>query len=387
MKDILAFLVLAFVLPCSPLLLAKEKGAEKPSADTHANNEHTNDGLPAKSLPTDGKKAQQEFDRILKEWKPLLFELRELRSEFNKAVNDEQRKDIKRKYSERIERGNELVPTLIKAAEQAYIAKPNENKEVLGFLVEIFDDSLRHDQLERAVHIGSLLADNDAPQKRIAAQTGMIAFRMQDSDTAYKYLTMAKKNKVLSNKGELFLSELEIQKKEAEKDNLPRVELVTNKGKIVIELFEDQAPNTVANFISLIEKGFYDGIIFHRVLPHFMAQGGDPTGTGSGGPGYSIECECYRPDHRLNFRGTISMAHAGRNTGGSQFFLNTEDNAHLDGKHTAFGRIIEGMDVVDSLQLRDPQSSPPLPEADKIISAKVLRKQDHPYEPKTLPGR
>ena len=149
------------------------------------------------------------------------------------------------------------------------------------------------------------------------------------------------------------------------------------------ELFENEAPNTVANFISLVEKGFYDGLTFHRVLPGFMAQGGCPNGTGTGGPGYSIPCECYQENHRLHFRGSLSMAHAGRDTGGSQFFLTFRPTKQLDGKHTVFGRVIKGMDVLPQIQRRDPESpNPPTP--DKIIEAKVLRKRDHPYEPKKV---
>jgi cyclophilin family peptidyl-prolyl cis-trans isomerase len=178
--------------------------------------------------------------------------------------------------------------------------------------------------------------------------------------------------------------EQEIRAAEAKADDLPRVLLKTNKGEIEIELFENEAPNSTANFIALVEKGFYNGVVFHRVLPQFMAQGGDPTGTGSGGPGYVIPCECYQPNHRLHFRGTLSMAHAGRDTGGSQFFLTFLPTRHLDGKHTAFGRVVKGMDVLPKLQRRNPEQ-PEQPEPDKIVEAKVLRKRPHAYAPKTLP--
>ena len=129
-----------------------------------------------------------------------------------------------------------------------------------------------------------------------------------------------------------------------------RVKLSTTRGDIVIELFENEAPQAVANFLTLVKDGFYDGVVFHRVLPGFMAQGGDPTGTGSGGPGYSIKCECYQPNYRRHFRGSLSMAHAGRDTGGSQFFLTFVPTSFLDGKHTVFGRVIEGMDVAAGLK-------------------------------------
>jgi len=173
-------------------------------------------------------------------------------------------------------------------------------------------------------------------------------------------------------------------------EKLPEVELDTTRGRIVVELFEDDAPNTVANFISLVESGFYDGTKFHRVLPAFMAQGGDPNTKpgaedqpGTGGPGYTIKCEWDRPNSRRHFAGTLSMAHAGRDSGGSQFFLTHLPTPHLDkdvtvpaGKdaHTVFGRVVEGLDVVLDLK-RD----------DTITSAKVLNKRDHEYKPETTP--
>lgn len=118
-----------------------------------------------------------------------------------------------------------------------------------------------------------------------------------------------------------------------------------NGEEIVIELFEEAAPNTVANFEKLANDHFYDGVIFHRVIPGFVAQGGDPTGTGMGGPGYTIKCETEGNPHK-HVAGALSMAHAGKDTGGSQFFLVHEPQPHLDGVHTVFGQVIEGMDTV-----------------------------------------
>src|SRR5215212_533108 len=121
----------------------------------------------------------------------------------------------------------------------------------------------------------------------------------------------------------------------------------TNHGAIDVELYDEDAPKTVENFTTLARKGFYDGVIFHRVIPDFMIQGGDPTGTGTGGPGYQFEDEAN--DHSV-VRGALAMANAGPNTNGSQFFIVTADEASwLDGKHTVFGRVSSGMDVVDKI--------------------------------------
>ena len=125
----------------------------------------------------------------------------------------------------------------------------------------------------------------------------------------------------------------------------------TNHGTIQLELFDEEAPETVANFLKLARDGFYDGVIFHRVIPDFMIQGGDPTGTGMGGPGYTFEDEFN--DNKV-VRGALAMANAGPNTNGSQFFIVTaEATPWLDGKHTVFGRVTNGMDVVDAIESVD----------------------------------
>lgn len=125
-----------------------------------------------------------------------------------------------------------------------------------------------------------------------------------------------------------------------------------NGKEIKIELYEEAAPNTVANFEKLANSEFYDGVIFHRVIPGFVAQGGDPTGTGMGGPGYTIKCETEGNPYK-HVAGALSMAHAGKDTGGSQFFIVHEPQPHLDGVHTVFGQVIEGMDTVLSIQQGD----------------------------------
>ncbi|MPL63559.1 Peptidyl-prolyl cis-trans isomerase B [bioreactor metagenome] len=125
-----------------------------------------------------------------------------------------------------------------------------------------------------------------------------------------------------------------------------------DKGTIVIELFEKDAPVTVGNFEKLIKEGFYDGLTFHRVIKGFVAQGGCPSSNGTGGPGYTIPCET-KGNPNKHERGSLSMAHRGPNTGGSQFFIVYEPQPHLDGVHTVFGKVIEGLDVVDQIEAND----------------------------------
>ena len=177
--------------------------------------------------------------------------------------------------------------------------------------------------------------------------------------------------------------------KEAKKvaEPLPIVQIETNHGTMKLELYEDETPNTVANFVHIVEQGMYDGTLFHRVIPGFVIQGGDPKTKqnnpsvwGTGGPGWRIKCELGPHRHE---RGVLSMAHAGKDTGGSQFFivLDRANTAHLDGKHTVFGRVIEGLDVVDKIASikRGPGDRPEV--ECKMVKVTVLQKRGHEYVP------
>ena len=155
-------------------------------------------------------------------------------------------------------------------------------------------------------------------------------------------------------------------------DGLPQIQIQTDRGNMTIEMFEDDAPNTVANMISLIEKRYYDGLNFHRVIPDFMIQGGCPQGTGTGGPGYDFDDECTL-ERRHDSAGILSMANAGPGTNGSQFFITHGPTPHLDGKHTVFGKVTEGLEVVNEIKQDDVM--------EKVL---VLQKRDHVYEVETL---
>jgi cyclophilin family peptidyl-prolyl cis-trans isomerase len=147
---------------------------------------------------------------------------------------------------------------------------------------------------------------------------------------------------------------------------MSEVTLHTSAGPVTVELFDDDAPKTVANFRKLAEDGFYDGLIFHRVIPDFMIQGGCPEGTGTGGPGYTFEDEIN--EHKI-VRGALAMANAGPNTNGSQFFIVTTDAAPwLDGKHTVFGQVTEGMDAVDAIE------SAPTGQGDRPIEPQTIER-------------
>ncbi len=135
---------------------------------------------------------------------------------------------------------------------------------------------------------------------------------------------------------------------------MKKAEIHTNKGVMKVNFFEVDAPATVENFVKLSKEGFYNGLKFHRVIPDFMIQGGCPDGNGMGGPGYNIKCETSG-NNQFHDRGVLSMAHAGRNTGGSQFFIchNRENTQHLDRNHTVFGKVYEGLEVIDLIRQGD----------------------------------
>jgi peptidyl-prolyl cis-trans isomerase B (cyclophilin B) len=135
---------------------------------------------------------------------------------------------------------------------------------------------------------------------------------------------------------------------------MSQVKISTGKGDMIVELYDNETPITTNNFKKLISEGFYNGLNFHRVIPNFMIQGGCPNGTGSGGPGYNIPCE-VTAEKQYHDRGVLSMAHAGRNTGGSQFFIchSRQGTQHLDRNHTCFGKVVEGLDIIDTIQQGD----------------------------------
>ena len=135
---------------------------------------------------------------------------------------------------------------------------------------------------------------------------------------------------------------------------MKKAEIHTSKGVMKVEFFHEDAPNTVDNFIKLIEKGYYNGLNFHRVIPDFVIQGGCPNGSGSGGPGYKIKCETSG-GNQYHDRGVLSMAHAGKDTGGSQFFVchSRNNTSHLDRVHTCFGKVVDGLEVIDKIKAGD----------------------------------
>lgn len=350
---------------------------------------------PAAAEPSPPVKARP-FAQVDGQWRELDTRLKAIEAAYQNA-DATQRRTLIDEYRGIIEQQRKLLPELRESAVAAYQAAPNADENITNALLGLMANDLRDDEYEAALKLGGLLRTHECKNPALPALIGEAAYCLDDFATAAGELALGQKNQTLSPQAasylddvaqaaELWKVEQQIREAEAKSDDLPRVKLQTSEGDILIELYENEAPQATANFIHLVEKGFYNGLSFHRVLPGFMAQGGCPNGTGSGGPGYNIYCECYQPDHRKHFRGSLSMAHAGRDTGGSQFFLTFRRTSHLDGRHTVFGRVIQGLDVLAKLQRRDP-SRPSQPAPDQIVKAEVIRKRDHAYEPKKVGSR
>lgn len=275
-------------------------------------------------------------------------------------------------YNELLIQAETLITKLEMQAKAQMVAKPNDSEATRTLLGIMLNDA-QFGRDARVLNLGDTLIGQGVNPE---------------------YFVMASRSERLSISARELFDELLLRHTEAKQNDLPRVRISTTQGNIVLELYENEAPDTVGNFISLVESGYYTDRLFHRVIDGFMAQGGgfklqDGVEVDGNGPGYAIPCECDSPEKRLHFTNCISMAHAGTNTGGSQFFLTLSRTDMLDGRHTCFGRIIEGMDVLAAIKkthIPMPQAEQPIEDVqkDKIISAKVIRKRGHEYKPNKI---
>lgn len=349
----------------------------------------------AATAAADTVKARAEFEAAAKAMKELVAELAVLQAQYHQPKAD--KAAVEAAFTKTAAQAKETSERLEKAAMTLAIADPSnaEARQMTGAAVA---GALRADAPEVALEKATALEQAGVSDGDVFATAAAASLVLSRLDEAAAWLAkaeaagarkdrLAELAEAIDRNRPKVEAELAARKADAAADDLPRVKLSTSVGDVVVELFENEAPNTVANFLSLVEKGFYDGTPFHRVIGGFMAQGGDPTGTGGGGPGYTIACEVDAPGARKHFRGTLSMAHAGRDTGGSQFFLTFVPTDHLDGKHTVFGRVIEGFDVLPKIMRTADEQGRTVTgvEADRIVKAEVLRKRNHDYVPRTQP--
>jgi cyclophilin family peptidyl-prolyl cis-trans isomerase len=351
----------------------------------------------AKSAEVEKEKTNEESPD--EEWAQLVTRRQEisdklalLRKNFSTA-NDSDKRAIQTEYVSLISEFEfKVEPRMTELAADRF-NKDEKDQDAGEFLLK---KVFAANQFARAVEIADKLMQLDEVTPITKNVAGISHYAVNDFEKAEEILKAAEEAGDLDGQqrsiapGARFLTaageyrefwkkEQEIRKKEAEAPDAeknPVILMKTSKGDLEIELFENEAPNTVANFIELTEKKVYDGLKFHRVIANFMIQGGDPNSgnddpldDGQGGPGHTIKCECYGDNARMHFAGTLSMAHAGRDSGGSQFFVTHLPTAHLNGLHTAFGRVTKGLDVVAAIE-----------KDDKIESVTVVRKRDHEYK-------
>ena len=374
------------------------------------------------------RKERIAFDEILEDWKVVLQKMMDLREEYRlPETTDARRQECMREFNELRAEAQTMNQQLMEQAVLCILKYPKENMDLDAFIINVLREYRRLDLHDDALAICKTLLSQDIKSDEITEAIAYSALYANDFETAAKYgpklkdLQWRRKSdfdysqspfKNLEYWQAEWKREQELRRQEERAGDLPRVVLETTRGDIEIELFENQAPNTVANFIFLVENGFYTNLDFHRVIHHEMAQGGgselirtetNMDGTlkkrqnKNAGPGYTIPDEIHEQS-RKHFRGTVSMANAGPNTGGSQFFICYQPRREYDGKHTVFGRVVRGMDVVSFFLPRQPYDPneqledeselenrvlevPGCEMPDKILSAKVIRKRRHPYSP------
>ena len=315
-----------------------------------------------------------------------------------------------KKYMDQIDaltkQTDQMKIALPKAAIEAFKADPGKDPVASQFVAqtlnEMIDPSLPNSVFDPAgaLEIVDTLMDAGADQDVVVLSKGFRAsFALEDYDRAALMLDrildvnpegdLTQIQQVVEDMKEKWQRELMIRRLEKNNDSLPKIKFETTAGNFEVVLYEDHAPNTVANFISLVKKKFYNDLIFHYVKPGEYIHTGSPNGDNTGGPGYAISSEFNREQIRHFFSGTLGMANTGPDTEGSQFVITHQAIPQLDGQFTAFGRVIDGFDVIRNATAISPEDPPPAEgvkakEPIRIIKAEVIRARDHEYEPERI---
>lgn len=347
------------------------------------------------------KPQTEEFKKATEALREHLRKMRELIVRYNVTDDTTQAREIRRTYLEEIQPGNELHHAMISAAVKEFQSNPAENPLIGEMLVRLIERKIDVDRFEGLLEAELALVGTEFETEDLARQITMTSIALNEYDKTEKFVAPLVQDPVqgprfkniqddLRKFRENWERELELREQDAAGEPLPMVRILTTKGAMDVELFENQAPQTVANFIHLVERGYYDGLNFHRVVEHFAAQGGCPNGDGSGDDGYTIYGENDNPDSRSFFRGTLGMALAGTDTdsAGTQFFITFLPTPELHEQgFTGFGRVVEGLEVLGNLNKIDPDAEGDKKEEqkglmpDEIIEITVLRKREHEYVP------
>lgn len=408
-----------------PAIAQSEVAGQRTQAATSKSRVGDTSALTVNEVAPESAKVASQFDERVHALREHMKKMRDVAIQFHLSEGPGQTKPIQRQWLEMLDNGRKLHQEMVDAALAEYQREPDRASSTAQLLFGIAAQNADHDRFDGMLDIVLELEKRGFSAPQFSLCFGLTAAAHNQFETAKPHIEIARKkldqgmielgrDKTMTDEQrqamgkKLFdvfslLTELsnveqldplweEEQKFRAEDQQgtpLPRVLIQTTKGELIVELFENQAPNTVANFISLCEKGFYDGLPFHRVITHFMAQGGCPNRDGTGDPGYSIRTELSAP-HRKFFRGTLGMAMSGApDSAGSQFFVCYLPRTYLNGKFVAFGRVVEGMNVLSDITHINPDEEENKEEKlegpDEIISTKILRKREHAYVPEKIP--
>lgn len=378
------------------------------------------------SAPPDKAPETRDFEEAFERWRAYVGRLWALDIDYRTHVDEARRAQVKKEFDALLEEGDKLTEEMVNSAVTAFVKANSENLDLLPFLITLVNSEMQADHYESALRVAQLLIDNEVADRYrvhdLYTAAGTAAYLCNDFELAQKHLAKAKELNKLppASQGidmmgggeeadftpgdyynftpqyiEFWKREKALRDAERAANDLPRVVLRTNKGEIEIELFEKEAPNTVANFIRLVEEGYYDGQEFYRVEAGKWAKTGDPKNDGTGNPGFIIPHEYPLKDSRMHFRGSVSMESEGPFANGSRFLITFEPSPKLDGAQTVFGRVVRGMDVLAKLQRRiprdpvevmiNPHRNIVIPKADVIESARVVRKRDHGYDVTRFP--
>ncbi len=375
-------------------------------AQENAANPRPQEATPAsEAAPSSNNESEDsEYTAAQADLREHLKNMREAQVRYHLSEDNTNDKKFRRQWAELCDQGRPLAAKAYAAMLKKFNEDPTANAPIGSFLAELLERNSLDSRFEGMLEVGLSLQSKGISSEKITEAIALSAISENKFDVAkpwieQHYKETAKPRQVLGvlydqleKLSQDWTAELRLREEDAKGEPLPQVSILTTKGEVIVELFENQAPETVANFISLIEEGFFDGLMFHRVLEHFMAQTGCPYGDGTGGPGYSIYGEEKKPNARKYFRGTLGMAlsNGDANSGGSQFFICYIPTYNLNGKHTAFGRVVKGIDVIGNLTKVNPDEKKKEGEApvviDEIIEAKVVRKRNHEYKPNKFSG-
>jgi len=354
---------------------------------------------------------QKQFNEAYNNWRGTVRQLHEIGVNYVSATSSDEAEVLREEYSDLTAKGEKQLEIFLPLALQLFKENgthtwkagdpPSAHIDLDYLITQIQNHLFEKGRFDQAFVLGTELLKNNPGNSRadyVRRRAALLTNRFIDvgnfvDDFEEQLEDLPKSEKtmltILPQIGQAYEIEKAIQRREAAIDDLPRVQMKTTKGTVVFELFENEAPDTVGNFISLVEKKFYDGIVFHRVIDRFMVQGGSVTEKNENKPvGYKIYDEHNKRAIRLHFRGSLSMANAmSPHSGSSQFFVCLVPTPGLNGKHTVFGRVVSGMDVFDRITrtqvLTEDGNEEKLPDVvrDKIISATVIRKRNHDYKP------